>query len=287
MAELAFIKMHGCGNDFVVVDVRRMPAAAWLDAALVRRIADRHRGVGFDQLVLIEPAPAAGADAGLRFLNADGSEAGACGNGTRCAARLLFEERGADAGDRLGLVIGDRRLAARLLPDGRIAVTMGEPGLDWRQIPLAASCDTAEVPLDVPGLPRPVAVDMGNPHVVFLVDDVTVVDVAGLGARLERHPLFPERANIGFAQRLGPDTLRLRVFERGAGLTLACGSGACAAMVAARRRGLVGDRASLVLDGGTLEIIWPGPDEPVTMIGPTARVFAGTLDSEFLDDDAS
>ncbi len=275
MEPVPFVKMHGCGNDFVVLDGRRTPIG--LDVASLRRIGDRHRGVGFDQLLLIERDPEA--DARLRFFNADGSESGACGNGTRCVARLLFDE---GAPSRLRLVVGERRLAAELLPDGRIAVVMGAPVLDWCQIPLAEPCDTLEVPLDEPGLPRPVAVGMGNPHLVFLVSDLEAIDVARLGARLERHPILPERGNIGFAQLLGPDRLRLRVFERGAGLTLACGSGACAAMVAARRRGLVGDRVRLVLDGGEVEAAWPG-EGPVTLIGPAARVFSGTLAPELLD----
>jgi diaminopimelate epimerase len=276
MEPVRFEKMHGCGNDFVVLDGRRAPIPLTPEA--VRRIGDRHRGVGFDQLLLIERDEET--DARLRFFNVDGSESGACGNGTRCVARYLFDE-GAPA--RLRLVVGERRLMAELLPDGRIAVVMGEPVLDWQGIPLAEACDTVEVPLDVPGLPRPVAVNMGNPHLVFLVPDVGSIDVEGLGAALERHPILPERGNIGFAQLTGPDRLRLRVFERGAGLTLACGSGSCAAMVAARRRGLVGDRVRLVLDGGEVEVVWPG-EGPVTLIGPTARAFSGTLAPELFDD---
>lgn len=275
METVRFEKMHGCGNDFVLLDGRRAPIALTPEA--VRRIGDRHRGVGFDQLLLIERD--AKADARLRFFNGDGSESGACGNGTRCVARYLFDE---GAPSRLRLVVGERRLTAELLSDGRVAVVMGEPVLDWQHIPLAEACDTLEVPLDLPGLPRPAAVSMGNPHLVFLVPDVAALDVARLGAELERHPILPEGGNIGFAQPLGPDRLRLRVFERGAGLTLACGSGACAATVAARRRGLVGDRVRLVLDGGEVEVAWPG-EGPVTLIGPTARVFAGTLAPELLD----
>lgn len=278
MEPVRFIKMHGCGNDFVVLDGRRAPVR--LTERQVRRIGDRHRGVGFDQLVLLEDAP--DADLGLRFFNADGSAAGACGNGTRCAARLRFEE---GASGRIEIRVGDRRLAAERLDDGRIAVEMGAPGFDWRQIPLAKACDTAAVPIDHAGLAAPVAVDMGNPHLVFFVEDVAGLDVARLGGELQRHPLLPQSANIGFAQLTGTDRLRLRVFERGAGLTLACGSGACAAMVAARRRGLVGDRARLILDGGELEVAWPGAG-PVTMTGPTSKVFSGTLELELLDDDA-
>ena len=276
MEPVPFEKMHGCGNDFVVLDGRRAPIPLTPEA--VRRIGDRHRGVGFDQLLLIERDEEV--DARLRFFNVDGSESGACGNGTRCVARYLFDQ---GAPRLLRLVVGERRLMAELLPDGRIAVVMGEPVLDWQNIPLAKACDTVEVPLDVPGLPRPVAVGMGNPHLVFLVPDVGVIDVEGLGAELERHPILPERGNIGFAQLTGPERLRLRVFERGAGLTLACGSGSCAAMVAARRRGLVGERVRLVLDGGEVEVVWPG-EGPVTLIGPTARAFSGTLAPELFDD---
>jgi diaminopimelate epimerase len=276
MGPIPFVKMHGCGNDFVVLDGRRTPVA--LDQSAVRRIGDRHRGVGFDQLVLIEPASDAGV--ALRFFNTDGSESGACGNGTRCVAHLLFDE---GVSGIVGIRVGERRLTAERRADGRVAVAMGAPELHWRRIPLAEPCDTLEVPLDAGGLPRPVAVNMGNPHVVFFVAHRTAIDIVGLGARLVHHPMFPERANIGFAQLLEPDVLRLRVFERGAGLTLACGSGACAAMVAARRRGLVGDRARLVLDGGELEIAWPG-EGAVTMTGPAAKVFTGVLGPELLAD---
>ena len=275
MGPVPFTKMHGCGNDFVVLDGRRAPIALTPEA--VRRVGDRHRGVGFDQLLLVERDEEA--DARLRFFNTDGSESSACGNGTRCVARYLFDQ---GAPPRLRLVVGDRGLAAELLPDGRIAVVMGEPALDWQAIPLASPCDTLEVPLDVPELPRPVAVNMGNPHLVFLVPDVAALDVGRLGAELERHPILPERGNIGFAQLVGQDRVRLRVFERGAGLTLACGSGSCAAMVAARRRGLVGDRVRLALDGGEVEVTWSGSG-PVTLSGPTARVFTGTLAPELLD----
>ena len=197
MEPIPFVKMHGCGNDFVVLDGRATRMA--LDPDAVRRIGDRHRGVGFDQLLLIEPG--ADTDIVLRFFNTDGSESGACGNGTRCVARLLFDEGAADA---ITIAVGERRLRAERLPDGGIAVAMGEPVLDWRRIPLAEACDTLEVPLDVPGLPRPVAVNMGNPHAVFFVADLDAVDVPGLGAQLERDPMFPERANIGFAQLVAP-----------------------------------------------------------------------------------
>ncbi|MCB2053652.1 MAG: diaminopimelate epimerase [Geminicoccaceae bacterium] len=272
MNALPFIKMHGLGNDFVVLDARAAPIA--LRHEEIRRIGDRHRGVGFDQLVLIEAAD--DVDARLRFFNADGSASGACGNGTRCVARLIAEDAGRP---EVSLRTDAGTLSARLLDDGRVRVAMGEPRLDWRDIPVVESCDTLELPLDHDDLPRPVGVSMGNPHAVFLVEDVDLVERHG--AVLERHPFFPERANIGFARVFSRDRMRLRVHERGAGLTLACGSGACAAMVAARRRGLVGDRATLILDGGELDLEWPGHG-PVVMTGPVATAFRGEIDRRSL-----
>ena len=275
MRAFPFIKMHGCGNDFVVVDGRVEPVRP--DPLLIKRLGDRHCGVGFDQLVLIEAADAA--DARLVFYNADGSEAAACGNASRCAARLLGEATGAR---ELVLETAGGRLRAWAEEDDSWTVAMPSPRLSWADVPLAVACDTAAVPLALPDLPDPVAVSMGNPHVTFFVDSLAGLDVAGRGAALETHRMFPQRTNIGFAQLIGPERIRLRVFERGAGLTLACGSGACAAMVAARRRGLVGDRATLALDGGTLEIAWPG-EGSVLMTGPAAYVFKGALDGSLID----
>jgi diaminopimelate epimerase len=274
MQGLPFRKMHGLGNDCVVLDARARPIE--LSAAAIRRIGDRHRGVGFDQLVLLRPA--ADAAAALLFFNADGSAAGACGNATRCVARLLMDELGVDA---LELDSPGGRLAARRAAGGHTTVLMPAPRLDWRDIPLAEPMDTLALPIELEGLARPVAVSMGNPHAVFFTEALAGLDVARLGAALERHPLFPDRANIGFAQLLDDGRLRLRVFERGAGLTQACGSGACAALVAARRRGLVGDQATLLLDGGALEIGWPGAG-PVAMTGPTSQVYTGLLDPALL-----
>ncbi len=272
---LPFVKMHGLGNDFLVIDAREETLD--LSPEAIRLLADRRLGVGFDQLVAI--APSTTADAKLLFFNADGSEAGACGNGTRCASRLLMLE-----GDRDELVLGPKSgtVRARRRVNGLITVEMGRPRTDWREIPLAVPCDTLEVPLDHPELPRPTATNMGNPHATFFVADLETLDVVRLGAELERHPLFPERANIGFASLVGPTTIRLRVFERGAGLTPACGTGACAAMVAARRRGLVGDVATVLLDGGPLEIAWDGKG-PVEMTGPAAIVFEGRLAAELFE----
>ncbi len=270
----AFTKMHGLGNDFALFDARGGPFA--LDPAAVARLADRRRGIGFDQLVLVEPAE--GADARLRFFNADGSESGACGNGTRCAARWLAERTGRR---RLVLEAGGDRLTAEVHDDGSVTVAMPEPRFDWREIPLAEPRDPDRLAGLAPGLPPGWALSMGNPHLVFFVEDPDAPEVARLGATLERHPLFPERVNVGFARILAPDRIRLRVHERGVGLTPACGSGACAAAVAARRAGLVRDRVRIILDGGELEISWPGAG-PVHMRGPAVTVYEGRLHPDVL-----
>jgi diaminopimelate epimerase len=266
-----FIKMHGCGNDFVVFDERA--ASLGLTPARAAAIADRRVGVGCDQFIAIEPPPP-GADAFMRIRNPDGGEAGACGNATRCIASLLAAESG-----RSELVIQTVAgpLPATVLPDGRVTVDMGPARLDWREIPLAAPADTLHLPLSEGPVSDPAAVSMGNPHATFFVEDMDALDVESIGPRLEHAPIFPERANIGFVQVLAPDRFRLRVWERSAGLTLACGSGACAAMVNAARRGLTGRRATVIVDGGTLEMEWRA-DGHVLMTGPVATAFRGRID---------
>ncbi len=264
----AFLKMHGLGNDFVVLDARAKPLS--LDADLIQRLADRHRGIGFDQLVLLEPSETA--DIMVHFFNPDGGESAACGNASRCIAGLVAEEMGRD---RVTLETKAGLLPAERHPDGRITVQMTTPGLAWEQIPLAEPADTAAVDFDIEGLPPAVCVSMGNPHAVFFVDNVDRIET--IGPALAHHPIFPNGANIGFATVIAPGRIRLRVHERGAGLTLACGSGACAAMVAAVRLSLAKDSATLILDGGQLELAWPG-DGPVAMTGPWARSFTGTFD---------
>jgi diaminopimelate epimerase len=272
-----FVKMHGAGNDFVVLDLRGgAPAPTAVEAVA---IADRHRGIGCDQIILIGPSKTGIADFGLTFLNSDGSESGACGNGTRCVADLLMQERGAD---HLGLETAAGILDCARGPDGRVTVDMGPARTDWREIPLAEPCDTLHLPIGEGPVRDPVAVGMGNPHAVFFVADVSGVAVERIGPKLERHKLFPARANIGFAEVRARDRIRLRVWERGAGLTLACGSGACAALVAAARRGLTGRQAQLDLDGGTLEIEWL-KNGHVLMTGPTAIAFRGTMDPALLN----
>jgi diaminopimelate epimerase len=268
-----FLKMHGCGNDFVVLDERR--GALGITPTRAAAIADRRTGVGCDQFIVIEPPPAnADADAFMRIRNPDGSEAGACGNATRCVAYLLAHETG-----RLTQIIrtssGDLR--AEVLADGSVRVDMGPAKLDWSEIPLARPMDTLHLDLALGPLSDPAAASMGNPHATFFVGDLSDLPVAELGPRLEYDPLFPERANIGFAQVLAPDRIRLRVWERGAGLTRACGSGACAALVNAHRRGLTGRRATLEMGGGDLTIEWCD-DGHVLMTGPVATAFTGEID---------
>lgn len=276
MRGLPFVKMHGLGNDFVIIDGRA--GAPTLDDKAARAVADRHRGVGCDQLLILEKPRASGADLFMRILNADGSEAGACGNGTRCVADLVMRETGrrhAVIETAAGLLQADADGA------GRIGVDMGAARLDWRDIPLARECDTLHVPLSLGPLVDPVCTSMGNPHATFFVADAEAIDLAALGPRLERDSIFPERANIGVAQLLSRTRLRFRVWERGAGITVACGSGACAALVAAARRGIAERKAELLLDGGALAIEWR-PDGHVIMTGPVATSFSGTLDPSLL-----
>jgi len=266
-----FRKMHGCGNDFVVLDERSAPLG--VTPAQGAAIADRRIGVGCDQLIVIEPAEF-GADAFMRIRNPDGTEAGACGNATRCVATLLAAENGR-AHQVIRTISGD--LACELLPDGRVRVDMGPVRLDWRDIPLAHAMDTLDLNLSSGPVSRPAAADMGNPHATFFVADLDAIPIRELGPKLEHDPLFPEHANIGFVQVLASDRIRLRVWERGAGLTLACGSGACAALVNAARRGLTGREASVIMDGGELTIAWRD-DNHVLMTGPVATSFTGAID---------
>ncbi len=260
--------MHGAGNDFVLVDSRGGPAVT--TASLARALGDRHRGVGFDQLAELRDAE--GGALRLEFWNADGSRAGACGNATRCAAALVMGETGAE---ELDILTARGRLRAELR-DRAIWVNMGEPITDWQAIPLARAADPMHLPL--PG--DPVAVGMGNPHCVFFVDDADAVPVAERGPQVERDPLFPEGTNVEFVSPLGPDRLRMRVWERGTGITLACGSGACAVAVAARGRGLTGRQVTIAADGGDLRVDWR--DDGVWLTGPVTTVFEGRLDPAFL-----
>ncbi len=266
---LGFMKMHGAGNDFVIIDSRGRGAV--VTAALARALGDRNRGVGFDQLAEIRSSDTA--DFALDFWNSDGSQAEACGNATRCVSDYVMRQSGRDAVD---LVTVRGKLRALRRADGLVSVNMGAPQLDWADIPLATATDTLHLPLQG----DPVAVGMGNPHCVFFVADAQAVDLNAEGPRFEHDPLYPARTNVEFAALTAPDHLRMRVWERGTGVTLACGSGACATAVAAHRRGLTGRRVTLQLDGGVLEADWR--EDGVWLTGPVARVFDGWLCPDFL-----
>ncbi|MEE9317980.1 MAG: diaminopimelate epimerase [Rhodospirillales bacterium] len=264
--------MHGLGNDFVVVDAREQPFD--IGAAETRAIADRRLGVGCDQLLVVQPATNGQADVFMRILNADGGEAEACGNGTRCVAQLVMAETGkqeAQIETKAGL------LKAEAVGNGNIAVDMGPVALDWQDIPLAREMDTLNLGLEAGPLSDPVGVNVGNPHAVFFVEDADGVPLEEIGPGIETDALFPERTNVGAAQVLDGGNIRLRVWERGAGVTQACGSGACAALVAAHRRELTGRSADVILDGGRLAIEWRD-DNHVVMTGPVATSFTGVLD---------
>lgn len=267
MGGLPFMKMHGAGNDFVILDTRGR--AAVTTPALAAALGDRHRGVGFDQLAELRDSP--DADFHLDFWNSDGSRAGACGNATRCVCDYVMRGR-----DQVTLTTARGTLAARRGADGLISVNMGHPQRDWRDLPLARDVDTLHLPL----AGDPVGVGMGNPHAVFFVPDAEAVDLAVVGPALEHDPLFPARCNIEFASLIAPDHLRLRVWERGAGITLACGSGTCATVVAAHLRGLTGRRVTVQADGGTLQVDWR--EDGVWLTGPVAYVFDGVLSPAFL-----
>jgi diaminopimelate epimerase len=266
-----FLKMHGLGNDFVVFDARMRPIS--LSRAGAQALADRRLGIGCDQVIVIEKS-ANGADARMRIYNADGGEVESCGNAARCVGNLLIEETGRDA-VRLDTKGGPLECRAA---GGRITVDMGAPHLDWRDIPLSNAVDTASFTIDLDD--RPItgsAVSMGNPHFVVFMENAETAPVAELGVAIERHAMFPERTNAEFVEVMASDRLRMRVWERGAGVTLACGTGACASAVAAQRRGLCGKKVDVLLDGGTLTIEWQGGDAPVLMTGPAALSFRGEI----------
>lgn len=275
--QLNFVKMNGIGNDFVVLDARDQVID--LTSAQARYIADRHFGIGCDQILII--APSAHADIKMLILNSDGSEAAACGNGSRCVADLVMAEQNITvlSMDTLGGIIHAER-------DGTdIAIDMGPARLDWADIPLATAQDTAALDLaahldpdlGLDDLPPAIAVNMGNPHAVHIVDDADAIDLAHIGPHLEHHPIFPDRANIEFISTIAPDEIRMRVWERGSGITIACGTGACAAAVAAARAGITSRRVNVHLDGGVLNIHWRD-DGGVTMTGPSSYVFDGVID---------
>ncbi len=272
---LRFTKMHGLGNDFVVVDARIAPLP--LTTEQIRALADRRTGIGFDQLLILEPADDPSCVAAYSIRNADGSVAQQCGNGVRCLAAWLHRD-GALRGNEARLQGPAGVTAARLLDDNRVAVDMGEPVFDPARIPFEAQAQADSHALDVDGACITVGVvSMGNPHAVIEVDDVEAPAIGRLGPLVTAHPRFPQGVNTGFVQVIDAHTLRLRVHERGAGWTRACGSGACAAVAVLRRLGRVGERVRVALPGGALEIEWPGPGYTLWMTGPATFVYDAVL----------
>lgn len=267
---LPFMKMHGLGNDFVVIDARG-PAAPDVTPRLVAALADRHRGVGFDQLTVITEGAG---DIHLTFWNSDGSLSSTCGNATRCIAAWEMARTGKA---KLAITTDRGDLSAEDAGNGLTSVNMGHPRLQWDEIPLAHAMDTLALPIDG----APTATSMGNPHCSFFIDDVEGFDLHAFGPTIEHHPLFPERTNVQIAQLIAPDHLRMRVWERGAGYTLASGSSSCAVAVAAARRGLTGRKVTLDCDGGRLFIDWR--DDGVWMTGPTMFAYEGRLTRQFLE----
>lgn len=283
MSELPFIKMHGLGNDFVVLDLR---SGHWaMTPELARALADRRRGVGCDQVITIEPPRHPEATAVMGIRNSDGSEAGACGNATRCVADILMAESGEDrcvVETVAGLLRSSLHYDARGRVSGMVTVDMGPARFDWQQVPLAEARDTVHVGLTHGTLRDPVTISMGNPHAVFFVEDVAAVPLETDGPKVETDPLFPERTNVEAVQVLGRDRLRMRVWERGAGITEACGSGACAVIAAAVARGLSDHKAEVILDGGSLFMEWQPENGHVLMTGPVATAFQGLVDPSLL-----
>lgn len=279
MTGLPFTKMHGLGNDFVVIDARAPEAGRLsVDAPAARALADRHTGIGCDQLIVLEPAPDGTADAFMRIHNADGGEVSACGNATRCIGALLMAETGRD---RVRIRTAADLLTVTKADGGLVTVDMGTPRFGWADIPLISDQDTLHLALELGPLGDPAAASMGNPHATFFVDDAEAVPLSVLGTELEHNAVFPERANIGVAEVTAPDRMRLRVWERGAGVTLACGTGACAAVANAHRRGLSARSVTVVMDGGELHVDWRD-DGRIYMTGPAVTSFTGIASDALL-----
>ena len=272
---LAFRKMHGLGNDFVVLDARAANLA--LTPKSARAIADRRLGIGCDQIMIIE-APRTGGDAYIAIRNADGGVVEACGNGFRCVANLLMSESGKD---RLTMETLAGPVIATRARQGLISIDMGPTRLSWQDIPLASETDTLRIPVNEGPLQDGVGVNMGNPHVVFFVPDAEAVDLPTVGPKVEHHPLFPARTNVEVVHVMTRKHLRMRVWERGAGITMACGTGACATLVAAVRRDLAERKAIITVDGGDLEVEWRA-DNHVILTGPVAKTAVGTIDASLL-----
>jgi diaminopimelate epimerase len=275
-----FTKMHGAGNDFVVFDGVTRPIV--LTPEKIRRLADRHFGIGCDQVLVVERPTASGADFRYRIFNADGGEVEQCGNGARCFVRFVRDKR-LTAKDEIAVETISGMIYPRLEPDGNVTVNMGVPRFDPAEVPFEAGKRENVYDLEVNGRKVSVTVlSMGNPHAVQVVPEVDNAPVNTQGPLIERHPRFPQRVNAGYMQIMDRGHIRLRVYERGAGETQACGSGACAAVVAGRQRGLLDDKVDVKLLGGTLRVSWAGEGQPVWMTGPAVTVFEGTIDLDRL-----
>jgi diaminopimelate epimerase len=273
---LEFTKMHGLGNDFVVIDA--INQSVFLTPEQIQQLADRHRGIGFDQLLLVETASKAAADFRYRIYNADGGEVGQCGNGARCFMQFVHDH-GLTRKDILAVETLGGPLQLSREADGQVTVDMGMPRLELADIPFLAATRDMIYPIDVKdGSIDISAVSMGNPHAVIRVDAIEHAPVAELGPLLESHARFPERVNVGFMEIVDPDNIRLRVYERGAGETLACGSGACAAVVAGRLQECLSARVKVLLNGGELVVSWAGEGQPVLMTGPATTVYQGRIE---------
>lgn len=273
---LPFVKMHGLGNDFVVIDAYRRAVSLTTDQ--VRFLADRRFGIGCDQLLLVERPTRAGVDFRYRIFNADGGEVEQCGNGARCFARFVRDE-GLTTKDSIVVETAAGVITLYVEANGEIRVNMGAPRFDPAQLPFTADAEADKYPLEVGGEPLAIgAVSMGNPHAVLRVEDIATAEVERLGPLLESHPRFPRRVNVGFMQIVDRRHIRLRVFERGAGETLACGTGACAAVAVGRRWGELDATVRVDLPGGSLTIHWDGGNEPLWMTGPATRVFEGEIE---------
>jgi diaminopimelate epimerase len=272
---LEFTKMHGLGNDFVVIDA--INQSVFLTPLQIQQLADRHRGIGFDQLLLVEAAATARADFRYRIYNADGGEVGQCGNGARCFMQFVHEH-GLTRKEQLQVETLGGPLQLSRETDGQVTVNMGIPRLEPADIPFLAATRDMIYPIDVKdGSIDISAVSMGNPHAVIRVDAIEHAPVAELGPLLESHARFPERVNVGFMEIVDADNIRLRVYERGAGETLACGSGACAAVVAGRLQECLSARVKVLLNGGELVVSWAGEGQPVLMTGPATTVYQGRI----------
>ncbi len=272
---IEFIKMHGIGNDFLIFD-NRVQKIPFTDSQ-IKALSDRNKGIGFDQMIVLENTDKA--DVFMRIYNIDGSEAEACGNATRCVASLMMDSLAKETVEIetvAGILYADK--AGDLFK-----INMGSPRLNWQEIPLSKEYDTADMPVLLEGLEPPICVNIGNPHAVFFVDNLEDIDLEKQGRHIENNELFPEKTNVEFAKIIDRDNIRMQVWERGSGITIACGSAACATHVAAVRKGLVNDKTNLILDGGVLEIEWDQKLNKIYMTGAVKIVYKGVLDKNFFD----